>query len=182
MTTSPAQALSRVRFSICLLLRLRHNIEPWVEAGDVTLRLIRAMVVACRAEPAINAWYDSHAVGRRVLEQIHLGIAVDTEDGLFVPVLRDVANRDPAGFRKALEALREAVRARTIAPEDLRGYTICSSRTSAPSPGVTPIPWLFHRAWRSSVLDGSARQRSRWAVTPWCIAFCQYPLPLITEQ
>lgn len=93
----------------------------------MTLRLIRTMVVACRAEPAINAWYDSHAVGRRVLEQIHLGIAVDTEDGLFVPVLRDVANRDPAGFRKALEALREAVRARTIAPEDLRGYTIALS-------------------------------------------------------
>lgn len=42
-------------------------------------------------------------------------------------MLRDVANRDPAGFRKALEALREAVRARTIAPENLRGYTIALS-------------------------------------------------------
>lgn len=133
------QPLKGVRRAMAHTMTLAHNevvpvsicddadVEPWADAGDVTLRLIRAVVAACRAEPALNAWYDSHAVGRRVLERIHLGIAVDTEDGLFVPVLRDVADRDLASLRKALETLRETVKARTIAPEDLRGYTIALS-------------------------------------------------------
>ena len=61
--------------------------------GDVTIRIVRAIVAGCAAEPALNAWYDSQQQGRRLHPKIDLGIAVDTEDGLFVPVLRDVANR-----------------------------------------------------------------------------------------
>jgi pyruvate dehydrogenase E2 component (dihydrolipoamide acetyltransferase) len=75
----------------------------------------------------LNAWYDGRAVGRRVLESIHLGIAVDTPDGLFVPVLRDVGRRTPEDLREGLERLRHDVRARTIPPEELRGYTFILS-------------------------------------------------------
>jgi 2-oxoisovalerate dehydrogenase E2 component (dihydrolipoyl transacylase) len=98
-------------------------------AGDQTLmlRLIRAIAAGCKAEPALNAWYDSRAVGRRVLETIHLGVAVDTPDGLFVPVLRDVGRRTPEDLRSALERLRRDVLARTIPPEELRGYTFILS-------------------------------------------------------
>jgi 2-oxoisovalerate dehydrogenase E2 component (dihydrolipoyl transacylase) len=91
------------------------------------LRLIRAIVAACKAEPALNAWYDSKAVGRRVLEAIHLGVAVDTPDGLFVPVLRDVGSRTPEDLSEGLERLRRDVRARTIPPEEMRGYTFILS-------------------------------------------------------
>ena len=103
------------------------DIEAWKPDEDATFRLIRAIVVACEAEPSLNAWYDSHAVGRRVIEKIDLGIAVDTEDGLFVPVLRDVAKRDRADLRRGLEALKKDVKARTVPPEELRGYTITLS-------------------------------------------------------
>ncbi|MFQ5993673.1 MAG: dihydrolipoamide acetyltransferase family protein [Acidiferrobacterales bacterium] len=103
------------------------DLHAWEEGQDVTLRLIRAIVAGCKAEPALNAWYDSHAVGRRVIKKIDLGIAVDTEDGLFVPVLHDVANRDPADLRKGLELLKQDVKARTAPPEELRGYTITLS-------------------------------------------------------
>jgi 2-oxoisovalerate dehydrogenase E2 component (dihydrolipoyl transacylase) len=95
--------------------------------GDVTMRLIRAIVAGCRAEPALNAWYDSHAMGRRLLQKIDLGIAVDTDEGLFVPVLRDVANRSDEELRGGLERLKADVRARTIPPEELRGYTFTLS-------------------------------------------------------
>jgi pyruvate dehydrogenase E2 component (dihydrolipoamide acetyltransferase) len=103
------------------------DIHAWEDAEDVTLRLIRAIVAGCRAEPALNAWYDSHAVGRRVLETIHLGIAVDSPDGLFVPVLRDVGARSPEDLRRGLDAIKEAVRRRAIPPEALRGYTFTLS-------------------------------------------------------
>jgi pyruvate dehydrogenase E2 component (dihydrolipoamide acetyltransferase) len=99
----------------------------WGGATSPMLRLIRAIVAGCRAEPALNAWYDSRAVGRRVLKSIHLGIAVDSPDGLFVPVLRDVGTRTPEDLSAGLERLRRDVRARTIPPEELRGYTFILS-------------------------------------------------------
>ncbi len=103
------------------------DIHAWPPDSDVTLRLIRALVAACQSEPALNAWYDSHALGRRLLKKIELGIAVDTEEGLFVPVLRDVGTRPPDDLRRGLNAMREAVQKRTIPPEELRGYTITLS-------------------------------------------------------
>jgi pyruvate dehydrogenase E2 component (dihydrolipoamide acetyltransferase) len=99
----------------------------WGREQVLMLRLIRAIVAGCKAEPSLNAWYDSRAVGRRVLETIHLGIAVDTPDGLFVPVLRDVGRRTPDDLRGGLEQLRRDVRSRTIPPEELRGYTFILS-------------------------------------------------------
>jgi pyruvate dehydrogenase E2 component (dihydrolipoamide acetyltransferase) len=97
------------------------DIERWRADEDVTVRLVRAIVVACRAVPALNAWYDGHAMGRRLLEPIHLAIAVDTDEGLFVPVLRDVAHLDRQQLRAALDEIKAKVRARRLTPEDLRG-------------------------------------------------------------
>ncbi len=103
------------------------DIAAWGPDEDVTLRLIRALVAGCRASPPLNAWYDSPNLGRRVLRKIDLGIAVDTADGLFVPVLRDVGNRDAADLRRGLDAMKAAVLSRKVPPEELRGYTITLS-------------------------------------------------------
>ncbi len=103
------------------------DVDAWPEGTDVTIRLIRAVAAACRAEPSLNAWYDSAEMGRRLHGKIDLGIAVDTKDGLFVPVLRDVGNRDAADLRRGLEHMRADVEARTVPPEELRGATITLS-------------------------------------------------------
>ena len=103
------------------------DIDAWAKDEDVTVRLIRAIVSGCKAEPSLNAWYDSHAVGRRVLDKIDLGIAVDTKDGLFVPVLRDVGNRDRKYLRSSLNKMKQDVHDRKIPAEDLRGYTFTLS-------------------------------------------------------
>jgi pyruvate dehydrogenase E2 component (dihydrolipoamide acetyltransferase) len=99
----------------------------WPRSGDLMLRLIRAIAAGCKAEPALNAWFDSRALGRRVLPQIHLGIAVDTPDGLFVPVLRNIGERSAEDLRAGLERLRRDTSARTIPPEEMRGYTFTLS-------------------------------------------------------
>lgn len=103
------------------------DIESWKGKGDITMRLIRSIVRACEKEPSLNTWYDSHAMGRRVLKQVHLGIAVDTSDGLFVPVLRNVNERTPEDLRQGLDAIKRDVKARSIPPEELRGYTFTLS-------------------------------------------------------
>ncbi|EAR21026.1 dihydrolipoamide acetyltransferase family protein [Nitrococcus mobilis] len=103
------------------------DVECWAPGTDITLRLIRSIVAGCRAEPSLNAWYDGHAMGRRLLEKVDLGIAVDSEDGLFVPVLRDVGNRDAQDLRRGLDALVADVKARSIPGEEMRGYTITLS-------------------------------------------------------
>jgi pyruvate dehydrogenase E2 component (dihydrolipoamide acetyltransferase) len=103
------------------------DVECWMNGRDVTIRLVRSIVAGCAAEPALNAWFDSQHQGRRLHGKIDLGIAVDTPDGLFVPVLRDVANRDPADLRRGLDRMKADIRARTIPPEELKGATITLS-------------------------------------------------------
>lgn len=103
------------------------DIHRWRKGEDVTLRLVRAIAAACKAEPSLNAWFDSAVLARRLHERIDLGVAVDTPDGLFVPVLRDIGNRDRADLRKGLDRMKADVRARTIPAEELRGGTITLS-------------------------------------------------------
>ncbi|QQS24661.1 MAG: 2-oxo acid dehydrogenase subunit E2 [Actinomycetota bacterium] len=103
------------------------DVGDWPSGTDATLRLVRAIGVACAAEPALNAAYLGPEAGRRLQRQVHLGVAMDTEDGLFVPVLRDVAGREPDDLRRGLEAMKDDVRARTVPPGDLRGQTITLS-------------------------------------------------------
>lgn len=103
------------------------DIEAWAADADVTLRLIRAIVAGCRAEPALNAAFDGAAQARRLNERIDLGIAVDMPDGLFVPVLRDAGGREPGDLRAGLDRLKQDVRDRAIPPAELRGATVTLS-------------------------------------------------------
>src|SRR5690606_33668022 len=65
------------------------DLHAWVGKQDITARLIRAIVAACKAVPALNAWFDGQALSRTLHPHVDIGIAVDTEDGLFVPALRN---------------------------------------------------------------------------------------------
>ena len=107
------------------------DIDAWPEGANVMLRLIRALVVGCRAEPSLNAWYDSEKIGRWMLKKIDLGVAVDTPDGLLVPVLRNVAERDGDDLKRGLDNLIRDARARKVPPEELRGNTITLSNYGA---------------------------------------------------
>ena len=103
------------------------DIEAWPPRTDITIRLVRAIVAGVAASPGLNAWYDGRTMERRLLKQIDLGLAVDTEDGLFVPVLRNVATRDAADLRRGIEAMKKDLRARSVPIAELRGQTITLS-------------------------------------------------------
>ena len=103
------------------------DIDDWRKGEDVTIRLVRAIASACQAEPSLNAWYTAEAGERRLIKRIDIGIAVDTEGGLIVPVLRNVGERDASDLRAGLDRLRADAAARSIPPEELRGATITLS-------------------------------------------------------
>ena len=103
------------------------DINAWGEGENVMLRLVRAVVAGCRAEPSLNAWYDAQRIGRYVVKKVDLGIAVDTPDGLLVPVLRNVGERDKEDLARGLADLVRDTRARKVPPEELRGHTITLS-------------------------------------------------------
>lgn len=103
------------------------DIEAWPAAPDVTARLVRAVAAGCAAAPALNAWFDGAAMTRRLHDRVDLGIAVDTPDGLIVPVLRDAGGLDAPGLRAALDAVKAATRGRSVPLADLRGATITLS-------------------------------------------------------
>jgi pyruvate dehydrogenase E2 component (dihydrolipoamide acetyltransferase) len=103
------------------------DIETWPGKTDVTVRLIRAIAAACKVSPSLNVWFDAETMTRRVHERIELGIAVETEDGLFAPVMHDIGNRDAADLRRGVEAMKQDIVARSIPPEQLVGQTITLS-------------------------------------------------------
>src|SRR5947207_3883156 len=103
------------------------DIDGWQKGEDVTIRVVRAIAAACRSEPSLNAWYNAEAAERRLIKRVDIGIAVDTEGGLIVPVLRNVGERVARDLRAGLDRLRADAAARSIPPEELRGATITLS-------------------------------------------------------
>jgi pyruvate dehydrogenase E2 component (dihydrolipoamide acetyltransferase) len=103
------------------------NISAWAKEKDFTVRMILAMAKACQEEPSLNAWFDGTQMGRRLLSDIHIGIAMDTPDGLFVPVIKDVKTKSAAELREEIKSLKKEVHDRVIAPEKLKGATIILS-------------------------------------------------------
>ncbi len=103
------------------------DIHDWPKGTDITMRLVQAIAHACEACPALNCWFDGDNLSRRLLDEVHIGIAVDTPEGLFVPVLRDVTHRSMDDLRQGLQNLREAVATRKIPPQEMQGATITLS-------------------------------------------------------
>src|SRR5690554_3065891 len=103
------------------------DLHAWEGKQDITARLIRSICAAARTVPALNAWFDGDNLTRTMHPHVDIGIAVDTEDGLFVPALRNADVLDPAGIRSAIKRLRQQVEDRSIPPSELSGYTISLS-------------------------------------------------------
>ncbi|GAB1406863.1 dihydrolipoamide acetyltransferase family protein [Thermomonas brevis] len=103
------------------------DLHAWIGKQDITARTIRAIVAACRAEPALNAWFDDEKLTLTKHPHVDLGLAVDTPDGLFVPALRNAHLLDNRGLREGINRLRTQVEDRSIPASELTGYTISLS-------------------------------------------------------
>lgn len=103
------------------------DINAWRPGEDITARLLRALWAGAKAEPGLNAWYDGDNSMRMIHKNMHVGMAVDTPDGLFVAALRNVNQADKPQLRAEINRLRENATNRSSPPEDLKDYTIILS-------------------------------------------------------
>ena len=94
---------------------------------DITVKILKAMVAAIKEEPALNAWFDGHELARKVFAEVHIGMAVDSAEGLFVPVIKNVESQSDQSLREKIDEYKQSVSNRSIAAKDLQGATISLS-------------------------------------------------------
>jgi pyruvate dehydrogenase E2 component (dihydrolipoamide acetyltransferase) len=123
-------------------LRRRHQprVREWGGELTLTVLLVKAAAIALQAHPRFNASLDA-AAGELVLKRYyHVGVAVDTEHGLVVPVLRDVDRKRVRDLAVELPKLAARTREGKASLDDLRGGTFTVTNTGAlGGTGATPI-------------------------------------------
>jgi 2-oxoisovalerate dehydrogenase E2 component (dihydrolipoyl transacylase) len=121
-----SMALSRDSVMACSVFD-DADLHSWGSGRDYTIRVLRAITAGVRTEPGLNAWFDGKSQSRTLFEQIDVGVAVDTIDGLLVPVIRHVEKRSAAQLRVEIDRLKRAARDRTVGSEELRNFTFMLS-------------------------------------------------------
>lgn len=93
----------------------------------VTSFVLKAVVAALKKHPIFNSSLDEAAEEIVLKEYYHIGIAVDTEAGLIVPVIRDADKKDILTLSKELEELAKKARDRKVSADELKGGTFTIS-------------------------------------------------------
>ncbi len=137
----------------------------------MTVLAIKACVAALKAFPHFNASYDPNAGenGELVIKKYyHIGIAVDTERGLVVPVIRDADQKSIGELAKEVAQLAEKARAGKLMPDEMRGGTFTITNLggiggTAFSPIINypevAILGLSRSTWQPVVRDGRVEPR-----------------------
>jgi pyruvate dehydrogenase E2 component (dihydrolipoamide acetyltransferase) len=108
-------------------LREQHNAIAGRTSVTMTALFVKATALALVEHPMLNASIDLGA-GEIVLhDHVHIGVAVDTSDGLVLPVVRDAGTRTLADIATELTRLGESARARRLAPAEMSGATFTVS-------------------------------------------------------
>ncbi|CAB3963427.1 branched-chain alpha-keto acid dehydrogenase subunit E2 [Burkholderia aenigmatica] len=105
--------------------------------------LIRAMVIALRDFPQINARFDDEAGVVTRYGAVHMGVATQTDGGLTVPVLRHAEARDVWSISAEIARLADTVRANRAQRDELSGSTITISSLGALG-GIVSTPVINH--------------------------------------
>jgi pyruvate dehydrogenase E2 component (dihydrolipoamide acetyltransferase) len=114
---------------------LRKKFAAAYEAKGVKLTLtsfiLKAVAETLKKHPIFNSSLDEVANEIVIKEYIHLGIAVDTDQGLMVPVIRDVDKKSLLDLAKELESLAAKARDRKITADEMKGGTFTISNQGA---------------------------------------------------
>jgi pyruvate dehydrogenase E2 component (dihydrolipoamide acetyltransferase) len=110
-------------------------------AGGLLAPIVKAVAETLRRHPRFNATLDDAHEEVLIHHEVNIGIAVDTPDGLMVPVIRRVDQLAVDAVAAAIEELARACRERTVGIAALRGGTFSVSNIGALSGTfATPIP------------------------------------------
>ncbi len=119
------------------------NISHWFKQEDITLRAIEAMIYAIKKEPMLNSHFDFDNSAFQQHDHINIGLAVDTEHGLYVPVIQHADQLDKKALREKIEQYKSQAQSKSIQQADLKNASIVLSNFGAfagrfGTPLVTP--------------------------------------------
>jgi pyruvate dehydrogenase E2 component (dihydrolipoamide acetyltransferase) len=143
----------------------------------VTAFVVKAAAAALKAYPSFNASIDAQAEEIVLKQYYHIGVAVDTEAGLIVPVLRDVDQKRVLDIAAEMEELADRTRRRKIKLEELRGGTFTITNLGGIG-GTAFTPIINHpevailglaRSRQEPVLEGD-ELRNR-LILPLCLSY-----------
>ena len=143
-----------------------------VSVNDV---LLKAIAVALSQHPEVNAhWGGDHI---RYHNRVHLGMAVATDDGLIVPVIRDADTKRMSEISREAKELAKRARERKLKPEEFTGSTFSVSNlgmfgidqfTAIINPPEAAIIAIGTSEDKLVVIDGEAVVRQRVRLTMSC--------------
>jgi 2-oxoglutarate dehydrogenase E2 component (dihydrolipoamide succinyltransferase) len=131
-----AQLTTVVEADVTLIARLRERAKADFEAREgVKLSFLPffalAAVEALKVHPRLNALIDAEAGQVTYHDAEHLGIAVDTDRGLMVPVIQNAGDLNIGGLAKKIADLAARTRAGQVSPDDLAGGTFTLTNTGS---------------------------------------------------
>jgi 2-oxoglutarate dehydrogenase E2 component (dihydrolipoamide succinyltransferase) len=131
-----AQLTTVVEVDLTRISRLRDRAKAGFEAREgVKLSylpfLAKATVEALKTHPRLNASIDTEAGEITYFDAEHLGVAVDTERGLLVPVVKDAGDLNIAGLARKIADLADRTRSNKITPDELGGGTFTLTNTGS---------------------------------------------------
>jgi pyruvate dehydrogenase E2 component (dihydrolipoyllysine-residue acetyltransferase) len=131
-----AQLTTVVEVDISAIARLRQRAKAAFEAREgAKLSFLpffaKAAVEALTAHPKLNATIDTEKGEITYFDAEHLGVAVDTDRGLLVPVIHNAGDLNIAGLARKIADLAERTRANKITPDDLSGGTFTLTNTGS---------------------------------------------------
>ena len=131
-----AQLTTVIEVDVTRIANLRDRSKHDFEAREgVKLTFLpffaKAAVEAVAAHPAINASIDLAAGTVTYHGEVNLGVAVDTERGLLVPVVRDAGDLSVAGLARRISDVAERTRSNRVAPDELSGGTFTITNTGS---------------------------------------------------
>jgi pyruvate dehydrogenase complex dihydrolipoamide acetyltransferase long form len=163
------------------LLALRKKYAAAYEKKKTRLTLtpfiLKAVAAALRKHPRVNSSIDETTDEIVLKDYYHLGVAVDTEAGLIVPVLRDADKKTLLDLSRELNELTEKTRQRKIGIEELQGGTFTiSNQGSIGGSYFTPIIYAPQVAIlgvgqggaKAVVVDGRVSVRT---LMPLCLSY-----------
>ncbi|MDQ6875494.1 MAG: 2-oxoglutarate dehydrogenase, E2 component, dihydrolipoamide succinyltransferase [Actinomycetota bacterium] len=131
-----AQLTTVAEADLTRVARLRQRVRAEFEAQNgVKLSFLPffalATVEALKAHPSVNASIDVEQGTITYHDAEHLGIAVDTERGLLVPVIRDAGDLNLGGLARKIADLAQRTRAGKVSPDELGGGTFTLTNTGS---------------------------------------------------
>jgi len=131
-----AQLTTVVEVDVTKIAQLRSRVKADFAAREgVNLSYLpffcKAAIEALKVYPQINCSIDTEAGTITYHESENLGIAVDTDRGLLVPVIRDAGDLNIAGIARRIADLAERTRTSKVAPDELSGGTFTVTNTGS---------------------------------------------------